>query len=425
MIARGDEQADAGRLAGELADPSGSPAYQRIEDDLRAKVASGQWAEGVMLPGRKALAAEYGVSVPTIERAVAGLLADGTLRADGRRGTFAGAAPGARAKRSTPKRVKTRPIGITRRPMVAPNSEQQTVIVGIVATITPAEYDNTYSQMWSYLMVSAVEREVARQGGRSACFNLWKPDGLRFTPIEGLERLLGDGADVVIFVSLDQPHASVLASLHSGVHAIFVGDYRLNPPGTCVYYNCGDEGFQAGTHLITQGCTELVYVSPHRAEWSEVRLAGVRKAIAYAGLPQSALIAAVGDLDFPHREEAYDHLATGEAFARQILAVNGRGLLSHGRGVVAANDRVAVGVVRAAAEHGLVSGEDFLVIGFDDHEMARSRGISSMRPPLEGLGREAARLAIHTVREHVAPMSCCLTSELIARSSTRSEAPAA
>jgi len=62
--------------------------YQQIEASLRRRVKDGDWAEGECLPGRRKLAEEYGVALSTVQRAIAKLLEDGSLTADGNRGTF-------------------------------------------------------------------------------------------------------------------------------------------------------------------------------------------------------------------------------------------------------------------------------------------------------------------------------------------------
>ncbi|HEX5324039.1 MAG TPA: GntR family transcriptional regulator, partial [Capsulimonadaceae bacterium] len=62
--------------------------YKQIEKSLRHRINEGQWRAGTMLPSRRDLAKEYGVSSVTVERAIASLIAEGMLRADDRRGTF-------------------------------------------------------------------------------------------------------------------------------------------------------------------------------------------------------------------------------------------------------------------------------------------------------------------------------------------------
>ena len=59
------------------------PPYKQIEENLRSRVSGGEWDASAMLPSRRKLARHYGVELATIQRAMSGLLEDGTLRADG------------------------------------------------------------------------------------------------------------------------------------------------------------------------------------------------------------------------------------------------------------------------------------------------------------------------------------------------------
>lgn len=53
--------------------------YRRVADDLRARLAAGEWAPGAQLPTRAKLAEEYGVNHMTIDRVIRELRADGLV----------------------------------------------------------------------------------------------------------------------------------------------------------------------------------------------------------------------------------------------------------------------------------------------------------------------------------------------------------
>ena len=55
---------------------------------MRRKIVEGEWSAGIMVPSRKSLAKSYGVDLRTVQRAIAALLEDGTLKAESGRGTF-------------------------------------------------------------------------------------------------------------------------------------------------------------------------------------------------------------------------------------------------------------------------------------------------------------------------------------------------
>lgn len=64
------------------------PLYQRLRDEMLAKIAAGQWLPGEAIPTEAELTRQYGVAVGTVRKAVETLVAEGLLlRAQGR-GTF-------------------------------------------------------------------------------------------------------------------------------------------------------------------------------------------------------------------------------------------------------------------------------------------------------------------------------------------------
>ncbi len=64
------------------------PLYQRLRDEMLAKIAAGQWLPGEAIPTEAELTRQYGVAIGTVRKAVETLVAEGLLlRAQGR-GTF-------------------------------------------------------------------------------------------------------------------------------------------------------------------------------------------------------------------------------------------------------------------------------------------------------------------------------------------------
>ena len=53
-----------------------------------------------------------------------------------------------------------------------------------------------------------------------------------------------------------------------------------------------------------------------------------------------------------------------------------------------ASDTLAVGVLYALSERGLVPGRDVAVVGFDDSQVAQVMGLTSVRQPLEQVAVE-------------------------------------
>ncbi|RYG38346.1 GntR family transcriptional regulator [bacterium] len=407
MTARSSDLPEPKRKRGDTAFTV--PTYRRIADDLRQKVGSGIIATGMMLPGRRDLAVEYGVSVPTIERAVSDLIADGTLRVDQRRGTFAGVVPESERLRLGGGRpaAPTRSEGIT---------------IGIVARLPYEVSEVEAAKEGAYTIIGGLERGLAATGGRSEFLNLWSATEERFFRAEDHDRLAAAGVDAVIAVySLqhrDYP-ALMRAVERSKVPLIIVNEDKVSPPLLSVYHDHTDAAYQAANHLLAQGCERLTFFSARTASWVESRLEGVRRAVRDAGLPGDAVIDRVNRSSVESDGDVYDATHNGYAWAQETLERDSSLLFCDRCGVVAANDFMAFGFLRAASERGCEVSRDYVIVGFDDDYGARHHGLSSMRPPLEELGEEAVRMAIQWATDPLSARRVTLHADLIARSSSR------
>jgi DNA-binding LacI/PurR family transcriptional regulator len=94
--------------------------------------------------------------------------------------------------------------------------------------------------------------------------------------------------------------------------------------------------------------------------------------------------------------------------------------------VVAATDTLAVGALHAVRDHGLWPGRDVAVVGFDDSPTAAALGLSSIRQPIEEVGRlvmaEMLRLTGRTAGGEEDPLTThlhrLLAPELVVRASS-------
>lgn len=101
----------------------------------------------------------------------------------------------------------------------------------------------------------------------------------------------------------------------------------------------------------------------------------------------------------------------------------GRELLAHDRevtAVVAANDQVALGFVRACADAGVAVPADVSVVGFDDVELAAVSvpRLSTVRHDLREVGRRAVRQLLHDLGALPEAPSWPVPSEFVEREST-------
>ncbi|MBZ9639962.1 LacI family DNA-binding transcriptional regulator [Streptomyces sp. PSKA30] len=87
--------------------------------------------------------------------------------------------------------------------------------------------------------------------------------------------------------------------------------------------------------------------------------------------------------------------------------------------VVAATDTLAVGALQALRDRGLRAGEDVAVVGFDDTAAASALGLSSVRQPIEEVGRliMAELLRATNGPSDLDPLQRLLEPELVLRAS--------
>ncbi len=62
--------------------------HVQVADEMRAKIAKGQWPAGAQIPTETQLREQYGVSKPTVRQAIAALRAEGLLSVQQGRGTY-------------------------------------------------------------------------------------------------------------------------------------------------------------------------------------------------------------------------------------------------------------------------------------------------------------------------------------------------
>ncbi len=385
-----------------------APAYQRIEADLRARIDAGGWQTGAMFSSRRELAQEYRVDLTTIQRAIAPMLADGTLRATGGRGTYV-----ARAPRTTMLADAVRGAS-SEAPGQAHAASLQTL--GIVGTIYPSRNIRWGDgAVWPQTIVEGVERGFCREGRTTTFFNRYMTE-YDFHPVgEGIAACLAAGADALVVVGIhDGPEIAdaILSAVDiDRVPTILVAGHEMIQPVPHVFYDNRYGGYQAARHLIQQGHDDMVFFSPFPASWGEARLSGAREAVRQAGLPASALAVFPPD---PHGATFTRQDEIGYAAAQEML--RDRPMPT---AIIAVNDQVAFGFIRAAQERGQMPGVHYAILGFDDEAASRQIGLTSLHPPLQALAAEAVRLLLSSPQESDMSVQTRLKSHLIPRASTR------
>lgn len=377
-------------------------AYLRVADDLRLRIAQGEWAGGTPIPNRRDLARYYDISLQTLERAVSSLLSEGLLIADGRRGTFA--APAHHGSLSP-----------------APVSHRMTF--GIIANFSPLlempSYMSDASNIWNASVVHAMEGCFLEAGGVVRVLNCTRPDNTSISTREAVERLISEGVSGLTVVKPDE----TLTNMENGFYHVAtrrapimcISFDVIHPAIPHTFYDNGYAGYEAAMHLVQQGYREILYIAPYKAAWLEERIAAAREAVRHCGLPENSLrVYPESRRDLPNGIGRNPYDEAGYETMRMALRDGERFT-----GIIATNDITAIGILQAATEEGKKAGSDFGLIGFDDVPEAVALGITSLRTPLQSMGKETARLLVNALKGENLPSQVRLCSELVPRRSTQ------
>jgi len=169
---------------------------------------------------------------------------------------------------------------------------------------------------------------------------------------------------------------------------------------------------RAVAHLVAGGRRAIATVTGRKdVAAGQDRLRGYQEGLRTAGIPaDDALV------------EAGDFTRDGGARAMRFLLIKRPRLDA----VFVASDLMAVGVLQALAEAGRRVPEDVAVVGYDDDPMAAALQppLSSVRQPIEEMGREMARLLMDAVHSpDRPPRKVLLTTRLEVRFSSAPVAP--
>ena len=396
---------------------SRAAVIDQLEHSLRARIASGVWLPGVMLPSRRDLAKEFAVDLHTLQRAIQPLLADGTLQADGGRGTFVSAERWAENPNVSDPIILESTSRLETPVIVA--QEALPLQVGTLGII--AAYDTSRTGAFDVAGVGtrdilrSLERTFLEAGGRTIFFNLFRGKRPWATVSDASNVLLAQGVDALAVVGIQEnPLLGNIPTMQDSsktLPIIYLSLSSSYQPRLHVFYDQRQAGYQAAEHLLQIGCRRLLFLVPFEVSWLEERVAGARIALRHASLPPEALrvFPAKHSLDaWSEAIESASADAIHQAFAQNLVE----------EGVIAPNDGIAHMFLEIAEEWGRKPGRDFALIGFDDVPESSYCGMTSIRPPFEEMGAEAGRLLLRRLAGEKIHMQICLRSHLIIRDST-------
>lgn len=342
------------------------------------------YAADVPTPARKApviadVARAAGVSVPTVSR------------------VLTGAVP------VSPER-RERVLAAIRELGFRPNGAARALVRGqqsMVAVLT----SNT--MRYGYGMTLQGIEEAARQAGYLVVISVVEtPD--RATVTAAIDSMLGQPMAGAVVLEFDPAGAAALAAVPPWLPAVAVApmaDSASPPADPAVPHAYMDDhaaAAQATRYLLDLGHRTVHHVAIPSTGGPSARSLGWREALDAAGAEVPPVLTA----DWAPTSG----YAAGLALAEDPAVT----------AVLCGNDEVAMGVMKAFADHGRRVPEDVSVIGFDDHPLAQlwSPSLTTVRQDFAGLGRQAFALLTMSMDEGPTPRSVVSRPELVLRATS-------
>ena len=212
--------------------------------------------------------------------------------------------------------------------------------------------------------------------------------------------------DGLLSISLAPPAADMRRLQAAGIPVVLVDAAHETLPTVTV--DDVEGGRMATEHLLELGHRRIAFAGDtvdgvHGASASSRRCVGYQRALGDAGVPVR-----------PDLVRLRPHGRAAAEIARDLLALG-----SPPTAVVAASDLQALAMLEALEALGLRVPDDLSVVGFDDVELARYAGLTTVAQPLEDSGTRGAELLLSALEgEEVLQARQHLSLELVVRGTT-------
>ena len=270
-----------------------------------------------------------------------------------------------------------------------------------VGVLVPEPSSQLFGDPMLARLLGAIGEELSGKGLQMVLF---APQSAR--DIERLEQYLAGGhVDAVLLLALHESESLPARLQARGIPMVFGGRPRAALQASYVDVDNHAGGRSATHHLVVQGRRRIAHIAgPLDGPAARQRLQGYREALWNAGLRSDLVERGAFDRD------------SGELAMARLLATQ-----DDIDAVFAASDAMAAGAMWALQVLGRRVPDDVAVIGFDDSPiaMATQPPLSSVRQPVELMGREMAKLALSMSAVHgQSPRQMVLDPELALREST-------
>lgn len=244
--------------------------------------------------------------------------------------------------------------------------------------------------------------EAARQAGYMVVISVVEtPDTA--TVERAIDHALGQPMAGAVVLEFDPPGVAALASMPPWLPAVAAASGGSSDADIShAYMDDRYAAAQATRYLLDLGHSTVHHVAIPSTGTESARLLGWRDALRDAGVPVPPVIRADWD-----PMSGYD---AGAALAKDPGAT----------AVLAGNDELAVGIMKALADHGRSVPADVSVVGFDDHPLSQlwSPPLTTVRQDFVRLGHQVFGLLLGQLETGEARPSVRMIPDLVVRGST-------
>ncbi len=355
----------------------------RILQDIREQILHHRLAPGDRIPPERELADVYGVSRPTVIKALQTLQFEGLVERRTGSGTFVSFSQG------EPQKKTNRYLGL-----LIPRLGVTEIFEPICARIAQLSRGNYFSLLWSDS--TAHDHTTASEELESSCRHYIEQgvDGLFFVPLE-------------LVSSWQQTNARIIQIIReAGIPTVLLDSDFLSFPQRSDYDLVGIDNIRAGyvaaEHYLEQGADRVDYLfRPFSAGTIQYRLHGCRIALSSRGTVMS---------DKWIHEGEPKHLD----FIRRVID-------SGARNIICGNDATAFELIESLQRLSIPVPEEVRVIGFDNVRFSHVAKVplTTFRQPVSAIGELAVRTMMNRLEHQNHPVaSVFLEPEFIERRSS-------
>jgi GntR family transcriptional regulator of arabinose operon len=348
------------------------PKHLQIKEELHRAIQEGEYVDGQRIPTEVELASKFGVSRPTMARALRDLEQDGKLQRRAGAGTYV--------------RLNKRYVfGLLIR-------EVGEIFEPICHGLSQAREDTPHELIWGNVPDNLSRAMQAQRLCEQYVDR--RVSGVFWAPLE-----LTDNNEAVNWRIAE-------AFNRARIPVVLLDRDIYSPPRRSNFDLVGIDNRRAGyvitEHLLKLGCRSVVFLArPHSAPTVDVRICGFREALLSQGVIPGSELVQLGD-----PEDA--------VFIQQI--VNN----IQPDGLVCANDITAAKVMRTLTELGVRIPNQIRIVGVDDVKFANlvSVPLTTLRQPCSDMGIAALDAMLERIKHPGAPArDILLDFKLIVRQS--------